>query len=255
MAAFPLPHTGMIVIEYAVRIDHAMNGTGSESDCKSKLNNDNDAQYPLFFDFLCWVIGMMLLRRLCIIALIVVLVVPLVLIAHESGNEDWVLADAIPPTGEAAALLMFAAMAIGPLARIVGMRNHWMQWMMQKRRWIGVAAFCYAALHLALYIVDMGALDLMLAEVGAPGIWTGWLAFALMALPAAASNDRAMRLLRRRWKPVQRLLYPVVALTVVHWALLMYDWAEPLVHVAPMLLLYAVAAILAFMKPGKRTST
>ena len=35
---------------------------------------------------------------------------------------------------------MFAAMAIGPLARIVGMRNHWMQWMM-KRRWIGVAAF------------------------------------------------------------------------------------------------------------------
>ena len=40
----------------------------------------------------------------------------------------------------------------------------------------------------------------------------------------------------------------------VHWALLMYDWAEPLVHVAPMLVLYAVAAILAFNKPRKRTS-
>ena len=198
---------------------------------------------------------MMLLRRLWNSTLIAALILPLVMIVRSSGNKGRVLADAIPPTGEAAALLMFAAMAIGPLARIVGMRNHWMQWMMQKRRWIGVAAFCYAGLHLALYIVDMGALDLMLAEVGAPGIWTGWLAFALMALPAAASNDRAMRLLKRWWKPVQRLLYMVVALTVVHWALLMYDWAEPLVHVAPMLLLYGVAAILAFMKPGKRTST
>ena len=197
---------------------------------------------------------MMSLRRLWNSTLIAALILPLVMIVRSSGNEDWVLADAIPPTGEAAALLMFAAMAIGPLARIFGVRHRWMQWAMQKRRWIGVAAFGYAILHLALYILDMGALDLMLAEIGAPGIWTGWLAFLLMALPAAASNDRAMRLLRRWWKPVQRLLYPVVALTVVHWALLMYDWAEPLVHVAPMLLLYAVAAILAFMKPRKRTS-
>lgn len=196
---------------------------------------------------------MMSLRRLWNSTLIAALILPLVMIVRSSGNEDWVLADAIPPTGEAAALLMFAAMAIGPLARIFGVRHRWMQWAMQKRRWIGVAAFCYAALHLALYIVDMGTLDLILAEIDAPGIWTGWLAFLLMALPAVASNDRAMRQLKRWWKPVQRLLYPVVALTVVHWALLMYDWAEPLVHVAPMLLLYSVAAILAFMKPRKRT--
>lgn len=197
---------------------------------------------------------MISLRRLSNLLLIALLVVPLIMIVRESGSEDWVLADSIPPTGEVAALLMFAAMAVGPLARIVGMRYRWMQWAMQKRRWIGVAAFCYAALHLALYVIDMGALDLMLAEIGAPGIWTGWLAFVLMAAPAVVSNDGAMRLLKRRWKPVQRLLYPVVALTVVHWALLMYDWAAPLVHVAPMLLLYAVAAILAFMKPRKRTS-
>lgn len=197
---------------------------------------------------------MMSLRRLWNSTLIAALILPLVMIVRSSGNEDWVLADAIPPTGEAAALLMFVAMAVGPLARIVGMRSRWMLWAMQKRRWIGVAAFCYAALHLALYTVDMGTLDFMLAEIGAPGIWTGWLAFLLMALPAVASNDRAMRLLKRWWKPVQRLLYPVVALTVVHWALLMYDWAEPLVHVAPMLVLYAVAAILAFNKPRKRTS-
>ncbi len=193
-------------------------------------------------------------RRLWSLALIALLALPLVLIERESGNADWVLADSIAPTGEAAALLMFLAMAIGPLSRLMGVRHRSMQWAMRKRRWIGVAAFCYAVLHLALYIIDMGAVDLMLAEIGAPGIWTGWLAFLAMALPAAASSDRAMRALRRWWKPVQRLLYPVVALTIVHWALLMYDWTEPLVHVAPMLLLYAAAAILPLVKPGKRTA-
>lgn len=192
-------------------------------------------------------------RRLCSIALIIILAIPLVLVLRDTRGEDWILADALPPTGEAAALIMFAAMGIGPLARIIGARRRWVAWLLRKRRMIGVTAFCYAMLHLVLYSVDMGTLDLMLAEIGAPGIWTGWLAFLAMAVPAAASNDRAMRMLGRIWKPVQRLLYPVVALTIVHWAVLMYDWTEPLVHVAPMLGLYAVAAILAFMKSRKRT--
>jgi hypothetical protein len=67
--------------------------------------------------------GMMSLRRLWNSTLIAALILPLVMIVRSSGNEDWVLADAIPPTGEAAALLMFAAMAIGPLARIFGVRQ------------------------------------------------------------------------------------------------------------------------------------
>jgi hypothetical protein len=47
----------------------------------------------------------------------------------------------------------------------------------------------------------------------------------------------------RRWKMVQRLIYPVVrTYPIVHGALLMYDWAAPLVHVAPMLLLYSAGA-------------
>lgn len=187
------------------------------------------------------------------VALAVLLVVPLVLIGLAMRQQDWVLADALPPSGEAAALLMFAAMAIGPIARLLGSRSRLTQWLMRRRRNIGVAAFCYAVLHLGLYLVDMGSLDFILAEVGAPGIWTGWLAFLLMALPAAASNDWAMRLLRRRWKPVQRLLYAVVVLTIIHWALLMYGWAEPLVHAAPMLLLYG-AAMIRGISQRKRTN-
>ena len=183
-------------------------------------------------------------RRIANILLALILALPLALALRDVGGEDWVVADLIPPTGEAAALIMFAAMAIGPLGRLAGQRRPWVVWLMRQRRRIGVTAFAYAALHLALYLVDTGTLHFLLAEIGAPGIWTGWLAFLLMLPPALASNDAAMRLLRRRWKMVQRLIYPVVILTIIHGALLMYDWVAPLVHVAPMLLLYLAGALI-----------
>jgi sulfoxide reductase heme-binding subunit YedZ len=41
-------------------------------------------------------------------------------------------------------------------------------------------SFAYAMLHLIFYLIDMGNLDDILAEWLAPGIWTGWAAFALM---------------------------------------------------------------------------
>lgn len=182
-------------------------------------------------------------RRLADAALAIALFLPVFELFGFGAQAEWVLADALNPTGEAAAVLMFAAMAIGPLVRLFGLRSRPMQWLMRRRRNIGVAAFCYAVLHLGVYLADMGTLDFILAEIGAPGIWTGWLAFALMALPAAASNDRAMRLMRGWWKPVQRLLYAVVVLTILHWGMLMYDWVGPLVHVAPMAMLYAAALI------------
>ena len=53
-------------------------------------------QYPLFFDFPLLGDGDDFSFRLCIIALIVVSWCRLSLIAHESGNEDWVF-DAIRP--------------------------------------------------------------------------------------------------------------------------------------------------------------
>lgn len=176
-------------------------------------------------------------------ALSLFLALPLLRLYADMQQTDWVLADALHPTGETAAVMLFAAMAIGPLVRVFGLRHPSLQWLLRRRRNIGVAAFCYAVLHFGVYLADMGTLNFILAEIGAPGIWTGWLAFALMALPAAASNDWSMRLMRGWWKPMQRLLYAVVVLTILHWGVLMYDWVAPLVHVAPMAMLYAAALI------------
>uniref|UniRef100_UPI0038B5827B hypothetical protein n=1 Tax=Sandarakinorhabdus rubra TaxID=2672568 RepID=UPI0038B5827B len=56
---------------------------------------------------------------------------------------------------------------------------------------------------------------------------------ALLLPPALASNDAAMRVLRRAWKPVQRLALPAAGVALLHMAV---------VHDA-MRLALAVAAI------------
>jgi methionine sulfoxide reductase heme-binding subunit len=110
-------------------------------------------------------------------------------------------------------------------------------WLLRHRRHIGVAAFLYAVLHLVFYVIDMENVHDMLAEIGAPGIWTGWLAFILMLLPALASNNAAMRLLRRNWKRVQQLAYAVALITLAHWIFLEPEPGPALVHFVPLILL------------------
>ena len=79
------------------------------------------------------------------------------------------------PTGEFAARFMILAMAISPL-RMLFPQARWPLWLMRRRRYLGVAAFAYALAHTGLYVVDMGALRLILAEITTLGIWTGWVA-------------------------------------------------------------------------------
>ena len=65
----------------------------------------------------------------------------------------------------------------------------------------------------------MGALTVMLAEITAPGIWTGWAALALLLPLAVTSNDVAVCRLGQSWKRLQRLAYPAALMALVHGAL------------------------------------
>jgi methionine sulfoxide reductase heme-binding subunit len=159
----------------------------------------------------------------------------LMIAAFSRGVTD--AADMLHPSGEFSARLMIGAMVIGPVADLLGAQRAWLRWLLRHRRHIGVAAFAYAVLHLGFYIVDMGNVPDMIAELGAPGIWTGWLALLLMVMPALASNDAAMRVLRRHWKRVQQLAYGVALLTLAHWFFLNYNAGPALVHFAPLILL------------------
>jgi methionine sulfoxide reductase heme-binding subunit len=137
------------------------------------------------------------------------------------------------PTGEFSARFMIIAMIIAPLIDLFGPRA-WLRWMMARRRYFGLAAFGYAVLHLVLYVIDMGALEGMLAEALAPGIWTGWAALALFVPLAITSNDASMRALKAGWKRVQRLVYPAAVLTLLHWIWVHNNLVPALVHFVPL---------------------
>lgn len=116
-------------------------------------------------------------------------------------------------------------------------RTHkWPRWLVKNRRYFGVAAFGYAALHTVVYVVDEGTLARILGEVTDFYIWTGWLAFLVFIPLAATSNDWALRKLGTAWKPLQRWTYAAAVLTLLHWASLHNwgGWTGAAVHFAPL---------------------
>ena len=147
--------------------------------------------------------------------------------------------DLLHPTGEWSARLIIVALMLTPLGQLFpGSRA--VKWLIRHRRAFGVAAFGYALLHLIFYVLDMETVAAMIAELGAPGIWTGWLALLCMALPALTSSNTAMRLLRRWWKRLQRFAYPAAVLTLAHWVLVHDGMTSALVHFAPLIFLQAL---------------
>jgi methionine sulfoxide reductase heme-binding subunit len=159
----------------------------------------------------------------------------LILLSLMRGQAE--MMDVVAPSGEWSARFMIAAMMIGPLADLLG-SGPAMRWLIVRRRALGVAAFCYAAVHLIFYIIDMGAFQEVWNELPLPGIWTGWAALTLMLPLALSSNDAAMRKLKARWKKLQRLVYPAAVLTLFHWALVHNSAIESILYFTPLLLLH-----------------
>lgn len=125
-------------------------------------------------------------------------------------------------SGELSAWALVVALLASPLALLLrGWRGP--GWMVKNRRYFGVAAFGYAALHTFLYLLDRGTIDAVVAEWPELAIWTGWIAFLIFLPLAATSMDYAVRKLGRRWKTLQRTTYVAAALTALHWASLQ-DW-------------------------------
>ena len=167
------------------------------------------------------------------------LAVPAIVIVHlYATTSDILPGDLLQPTGEWSARMIIVALMLTPLASLFP-GNRAVRWLVRHRRSFGIAAFVYAALHLIVYILDMETIAAMVAELKAPGIWTGWLALQCLVPPALASNDAAMRMLRSNWKRVQRLAYPAAVLTLLHWMLVHDGLAPALVQFAPLFLLQA----------------
>ncbi len=138
--------------------------------------------------------------------------------------------------------LIVAGLCVTPLRRLTGVN------LIRFRRQIGLMAFFYVAIHLAVWVV----LDLQLrwGEIGdaitkRPYIIVGFAAFLMMLPLAVTSNNASIRQLGAAgWQRLHWLTYPAAVLGAVHFLWLVKAWpVEPLLYLIAILALLGIRAV------------
>lgn len=158
---------------------------------------------------------------------------------------------AIKDSGDWAAWLLMATLAVTPLRLLAG-AGPLTNLLMRRRRDLGVASFAYAAVHTAIYLADKAELATVLSEMGGADLLTGWLALALFVPLAVTSNDVSVRRLKRGWKKLHRLVYPAAVLVFAHWALTAFDPTTAWLHIAALAAIEIVRVALQMRKRRQR---
>jgi sulfoxide reductase heme-binding subunit YedZ len=158
-------------------------------------------------------------------------------------------------SGEWAARLLIVTLAVTPI-RIVfhqfGLRQDVPMWLFQRRRDLGLAAFLYALLHLAVYVARQSSPHVILYEMQFIEYLMGWLAMAAMLITAVISNDWSLRHLGATWKVLQRLVYVAALAVFLHWLWIKLDDIPVLLHFMPLAALEAFRLCYNFSRPSAR---
>lgn len=168
----------------------------------------------------------------------VILAIPATLMLFQFLSDTGNANQLLHPSGEFSARILIIAMIATPLRLLFNSRR-WTLWLVRKRRYFGVAAFGYALIHTVFYIVDVNSITVVFNELWTLGIGTGWLAFLIFVPLALTSNNISQRLLGKRWKTLQRWVYPAAVLTLMHWIFVHNNIGPALVHFVPLALLEA----------------
>lgn len=158
-----------------------------------------------------------------------VLVLPAVVWTYDYARGAGFYGQYLHDTGELSAQLLIATLAVTPL-RLMFPAAGWTRWLLQRRRYLGVATFGYSLLHAGAYIQRAPALAAIAQDALQIAMWTGWLAFLIMLALAATSNDTAVRRLKRAWKALHRWVYAAALLTFAHWILSAFDPVPGAIH-------------------------
>jgi sulfoxide reductase heme-binding subunit YedZ len=107
-------------------------------------------------------------------------------------------------------------------------------WLMAVRRLLGLWMFAYACLHVVSYLwLDYQFVwtDIVKDIVKHPYVLVGAMAFVFTIPLALTSNQRAIRLLKQRWKILHRLVYAIAVLALLHFLwLVKKDMTEPMLY-------------------------
>jgi sulfoxide reductase heme-binding subunit YedZ len=122
-------------------------------------------------------------------------------------------------TGRTAIIFLVLSLTITPLNTLFGLRQ-----LIPLRRWLGLYAFLYAAVHVSIFTgVDYG-FDLVLLQeaiLQKPYAFVGAATFLILLPLALTSTKGWMRRLKKNWKRLHRLVYLAAPLATIHYA-----WAQ-----------------------------
>ena len=112
------------------------------------------------------------------------------------------------------------------------------------RRALGLLSFIYICLHLSTWIfLDLQFRwdEIVKAIVKKPFITIGMAGFLLMIPLALTSNNFAIRILKRNWKLLHKLIYLVVFLGALHYLLLVKSWPlDPIIYMCIVIFLLII---------------
>jgi len=88
----------------------------------------------------------------------------------------------------------------------------------RERRWLGVACFAYLVLHVSFYFIETADLEQAIHQMYTKRyLIFGTLAFSIIALLAATSNNFSVRRLGfKKWKRIHRTVYLALTLASIH---------------------------------------
>jgi len=115
--------------------------------------------------------------------------------------------------GIAAFQLLIVTLCMTPLKRWTG----WAGWI-QVCRMLGLFAFFYALLHVFAFLqFILGWSDLWATFTKRPYIVAGALSFVMLVPLALTSTKGMMKRLGKNWKPLHKLVYPIVVAAWIHF--------------------------------------
>ena len=153
-------------------------------------------------------------------------------------------------TGEQSARLLIVTLAVTPMRRLLP-NFRLLNWIVARRRDLGIATFLYAALHTLAYIAKKANIELILSDATEIGMLLGWISFVVLLLLASTSNDYSVRKLRKYWKMLHRYVYAAALLTFLHWILTAFDPLAGYIHLGVLLIVLTLRALPDSLRIGR----
>ncbi|MGK0404729.1 MAG: sulfoxide reductase heme-binding subunit YedZ [Oleispira sp.] len=129
-------------------------------------------------------------------------------------------------TGQWTFNVLLLTLAVSPVRQWLGLK-----WPLIHRRMLGLFVMFYATLHLLSYMAFLLAWqwqDIGSELVERPYLTLGFLAWVLLIPLSITSTKGWQKRLKRKWKSLHKVIYPIAVLCAVHYLLqIRSSWFDP----------------------------